>query len=183
MTPLQTAPSALKIGVGIRAGDAVFNGHKVSVDFGDAYVDCALQIEAHWKKQNQPVIWYVMSESLELRSAIKENYGKERTIITDTSTVMQHINCKDYGQNACHPNVTADDALRMAAGQVWVFSATDIQVISKESGFARMGAFLSSRFHNIYSIDGIHAPGNPRRCGRTEYDTVEASAQHSSGIR
>ncbi|CAL8465833.1 g5369 [Coccomyxa elongata] len=81
------------------------------------------------------------------------------------------------------PNVTADDAIRMAAGQVWVFSATDVQIISRESGFARIGAFLSSRFHNIYSIDGFHTPGHPRRCGRTEYDTIEASAQQWSGIR
>lgn len=74
---------------------------------------------------------YLMSESLELRRAIKEKYSSERTIVTDVSTVVQHINCKDYGGNACNPNVTTGDALRMAVGQLWVFSATDVQASSE----------------------------------------------------
>lgn len=77
---------------------------------------------------NSHVFRYLMSESLDLRIAIKEKYGEERTIVTDTSTVIQHINCKGYGHNACNSNSTADDAIRMAAGQLWVFSATDVQV-------------------------------------------------------
>lgn len=57
MAPLQNAGSALRIGLGIRAGDAVFSGHKVAEGFEDAYIDCALQIEAAWRKESRPTIW------------------------------------------------------------------------------------------------------------------------------
>ncbi len=57
MADIQSSTSALKIGVNIRAGDGVFQGSVVSESFGDAYIDCALQIEASRKKTNQSVIW------------------------------------------------------------------------------------------------------------------------------
>ncbi len=70
---------------------------------------------------------YLISESLELRQAIKEKYGKDRTIITDVSTVIQHMNCKQFKDTDCDPKGTADHALQLAVGQLWVFSATEIQ--------------------------------------------------------
>ena len=69
---------------------------------------------------------YLISESLELRKAIKHSHESGRTIITDTSTVIQHTNCHQFGDLDCTGSVAHN--LRMAVGQLWVFSATDVQV-------------------------------------------------------
>ena len=53
-----------------------------------------------------------------------------------------------------------------------------MQVVTIDSGFGRVGAFLSSKFHQIYGI------GNePRSCGVWDYDRVEQSASQWAGIR
>ena len=69
---------------------------------------------------------YVISESLELRRAIKDSHELGRTIITDTTTVIQHTNCHQFGSTHCTGSVAHN--LRMAVGQLWAFSATDVQV-------------------------------------------------------
>ena len=69
---------------------------------------------------------YVISESLELRQEIKQQHEIGRSIITDMSTVIQHTNCHQFGSTECKGSVAHN--LRMAAGQLWVFSATDVQV-------------------------------------------------------
>ncbi len=71
---------------------------------------------------------YVISEFLELRKAIKSSHEAGRTIVTDTSTVIQHTNCHQFGSSECTGSVAHN--LRMAVGQLWVFSATDVQVMS-----------------------------------------------------
>ena len=63
---------------------------------------------------------YVISESLELRKAIKRAHNTGRTIITDTATVIQHTNCHQFGSSECKGSVAHN--LRVAAGQLWAFS-------------------------------------------------------------
>ena len=53
-----------------------------------------------------------------------------------------------------------------------------VQVVTRESGFGRVGAFLSPKFHQIYSIGG-----EPRSCGLWDYDRVEQLASQWAGIR
>ena len=52
-----------------------------------------------------------------------------------------------------------------------------LQVFTVESGFGRVGAFLSPRFHRMYGIGT-----EPRGCGPLEYDRLEQSASHWAGI-
>ena len=106
MRSLQSAPSALKIGIGIRAGDAVFNGHKVSETFGDAYVGCAMQIEADWKKSNQSVIWCGPGSAPEI---LINTVGifivvscKSETIKNSTSWCLQVSHEWVIGATVCH---------------------------------------------------------------------------------
>ena len=57
MDALQAPPAALRIGINIRAGDAVFSGHKVGPDVAKNYISCALEVEDTRKGTNQSVVW------------------------------------------------------------------------------------------------------------------------------
>ena len=67
---------------------------------------------------------YVICESLAVRKAIIERFGTGRTIVTDTTTVMHHTDCHHFPTEAC----AGAQALLTAVGELWVFSATDVQV-------------------------------------------------------
>jgi len=57
MDALQAQRTALKIGVNIRAGNAVFGGLKVGYEVAHDYIACAEEIETTRKRDNQTVIW------------------------------------------------------------------------------------------------------------------------------
>ena len=46
----------------------------------------------------------------------------------DTSTILEHTNCHQFGKAASCDAAKVAHNLRMAAGQLWVFSFTDVQV-------------------------------------------------------
>lgn len=72
---------------------------------------------------------YVISESLDVRQEIKASYNSGRSIVTDTSTVLEHTNCHQFGKASTCDSAKVAHNLRMAAGQLWVFSSTDVQVM------------------------------------------------------
>lgn len=57
MDALQAHPTALKIGLNVRAGDAVFSGHKVGIDSAKEYIDCATEVETTRKQPEQSSAW------------------------------------------------------------------------------------------------------------------------------
>ena len=57
MDDLEASPNALRIGINIRAGDGVFSGHKVGVEFAKEYISCANEVENTRKGANQSVLW------------------------------------------------------------------------------------------------------------------------------
>ena len=65
-----------------------------------------------------------MSESLAARKAIKASCSVGRTVVTDTTSVIHHTDCARFPTAEC----TGSQALRTAAGHLWVFSATNVQV-------------------------------------------------------
>ena len=59
----------------------------------------------------------------------------------------------------------------------------NMQVITSHSGYGRVGALLSQRFHNIYQVDHGKAETSHRQCGKYDYDRLEYLASHAAGIR
>jgi hypothetical protein len=55
-----------------------------------------------------------------------------------------------------------------AAGELWMFSLTDYQIISSYSGFGATSALWSRRWHSQYNID--NKLNTPRPCGALDYD-------------
>ena len=57
MDELQASPTALRIGINVRAGDAVFLGQKVGEESAKNYISCAIEVEDARKAANQSVVW------------------------------------------------------------------------------------------------------------------------------
>ena len=83
MDDLTASPAALKIGINIRAGDAVFSGHKVELESAKHYVSCALEVEKSRKKTNQSIVWCVGI----LLAPFRQTLPHEKKILSMPQTV------------------------------------------------------------------------------------------------
>jgi hypothetical protein len=62
-------------------------------------------------------------------------------------------------------------------GQLLAFSLADFHVYTSESGFGRVGAWLSFGWHHHYAIgDG------KRACGAGDYDDLRVDATKWAGV-
>ena len=173
----------LKIGIQIRVGDAVFQGAKTeqqpaeAIKIGAEWFDCAQQLEKAYAAPGQKVLWYLNADSKQLRKAAKLVYGDK--LITDDELQMSHPDCHQNragGSTTCQ-QTAMDEALQHSLGAMLTFSLTDYHVITGQSGFGRLGAWLSGRWDNIYQVDrgaGGCSPGQPVR--------FEQSAYHYAGV-
>lgn len=120
-------------------GAFYYDMHGFTIALSRSFIECIpvpyqqnniflfLHTAVHWR-QKRLFCWlncrYVMSESLAARKAIKAICSRGRTVITDTTSVIHHTDCARFPTAEC----TGSHALRTAAGHLWVFSATDVQV-------------------------------------------------------
>ncbi|DBB13148.1 TPA: hypothetical protein ACH3X3_004902 [Trebouxia sp. C0006] len=117
--------SVLKIGIQIRAGDNTFSedtGYPTALI--QSYFDCAQQLDQQLQLTNpaRPIVWYVVSESLQVCNAVKQQLGSK--VFTRLDLHAEHANCKETGGCSDVPG----RALQQAVGQMLAFSLTDFQV-------------------------------------------------------
>lgn len=64
--------------------------------------------------------------------------------------------------------------MRTAAAEMWLYSLADFHIMTLQSGFGRLGSYMSGRWHQLYAIDytkdATTPPGN-RSCGAEDFDT------------
>lgn len=158
-------PGVLKIGIQIRMGDGVFKSSEAerspadTLKIGAEWFDCAQQLEKAYAAPGQKVLWYLNSDSQQLRKAAKTIYGDK--LITDDELKMTHPDChqdRPHGTNSSSPSAACqqaamDEALQHSLGAMLTFSMTDYHVITAASGFGRLGAWLSGRWGNIYKVN------------------------------
>eukprot|EP00611_Tribonema_gayanum_P008408 TRINITY_DN1791_c0_g1_i2.p1 TRINITY_DN1791_c0_g1~~TRINITY_DN1791_c0_g1_i2.p1 ORF type:complete len:222 (-),score=36.46 TRINITY_DN1791_c0_g1_i2:162-827(-) len=176
--------TVLKIAVQIRMGDSAFDPNQDQHHAGKAlkaaagFADCAKQIAASRSSpKTSKVLWYVASDSAFLRTHLLREYGADmivtstaKSVHTDCSFIMAGTNCTDDALAS---------ALVSAAGVIWAMSMTDYQVVTQSSGFGRVAAWLSLRWHSMYEVG---ADGGARKCGPSDYEMLETSAARWSGI-
>lgn len=156
-------PGVLRIGIQARLGDDVFQ--KQTGDLGDAqlaiaapYFQCADTLEKAFATPGQKVLWYLISDALPLRVAAKKKYGDK--LLTDTATATQHVDCRTFNPEACSKDAM-DLSIQHSIGQLLTFSMADFHITSKESGFGRMGAWMSGKYGNMYEFDVVEKWGIP----------------------
>lgn len=171
--------NVLKIGIQIRAGDSYLmnNHHTADLNHFMGHFACAQQIEDFARGENQRVIWYLVSDSMPLRTAAKEKFGDK--LVTSVGSKIEH-SAKEA--SVCKENCTTSDAgIMAAAAEWWLFGACDYHVISVYSGYGRSGAMRSLRRNSIYTID--HKGRGPAKCDNTSFTDLENLSYDWSGIR
>lgn len=174
-------PFALKIGVQIRTGDLANladPANRTAIDLYRAFFDCAQQIEDTRIKPGQRVIWYFLSDSLNLRQAVSSVFGN-KVLVKTTGIDTSHSAKETRRQGRGRVSLSTYQSI---AGEHWLFSMTDFQVVSFDSGIGRSAAFLGGHsIDTIYTINkwwDADPPGFglPRQCGIADADNYKGVA-------
>lgn len=193
---LTADPNSIIIGIKVRIGDTAFSEEHQNAGYEHGYTimrekvvtdhfDCAEELEFSLRRNKaaagRAILWYLIADSLPLRLAAKRKYGDK--LITDVVTKPMHSDCEINRIGACNIE-TVSEALRLAAGDILSLSFADYHVLTKDSGFGRVGAWLSSAHANkprrhVFNLE----PGNtPRSCLYQNADDFIVDARHWSGI-
>jgi hypothetical protein len=145
------------------------------------------------------VTWLVNTESALLRQRFLERYGPAKVItrLNQASHILLAcsaiVGAKNITESpeACS-EAAMDASLVEAVGTVWGMAMCDFHVITVNSGFGRVAAWLSARWHNIYELDGPPKKAHSdlygewqvptTKCLRGQYTRYETSATNWSGI-
>ncbi len=115
------------------------------IDWHQSFFDCAeMIVKTRTVNASQPHLFFFASESLKLRQWAKNTYGDR--IVTDTQTSGVHsAGHKEACQNESDPKICQqkflDDAMVQASSQLYAASLADYHIISRDSGFSRLGAY------------------------------------------
>ena len=166
-------PGNLKIGIQVRAGDeSAWMPERDSsngVERFQPWFDCAKQIEDTRRKGDQPVLWYLISDSVSLRDRARNAFAPK--LITANITT---------GHTA-HPG--GNMHLQHMVAEQWVFSLMDYKVITEMSGVGRTAAFLTPTVENtIYTIRNVANTNLTRACGPGDADDFRLVASEWSHV-
>jgi len=165
-------PKVLKIGIQIRMGDNhIFDNPDNTQLMADrrAWFDCAQRIEDDFRADGQEVIWYLITDSSNLRTLALAEYGNK--LVSRTDLRVTHIG-KERSDN--RPPVAGFVA---AFAEMYLFAFADYHVISANSGYGKLGAMWSLKPNTMYSVEG----GRP--CGRGQFDSLYNLAGSWSGAK
>lgn len=169
-------PGVLTIGIHVRIGDdLVFRGGDEASDAlmqqAANHFDCAQRLEKAFAGSGQKVLWFLASDSLQLRKAAKKVYGNK--LITDDTLRMTHPTCHENkrGEGSNDPCAlqAVEAALQHSLGTMLTYSLASLHVVGNTgsiphspSGFARLGSWLSGRWGNQYQVEqGSCDPAKP----------------------
>ncbi|WIA34815.1 hypothetical protein OEZ86_013113 [Tetradesmus obliquus] len=157
-TPLRQ-PQVLKIGIQVRFGDQLAFLHNADMSaaalmaMAAPYFECAAALEAEYARAGQQSIWFVISDSGAFRRAARQKYGDK--VLTDDELQLMHVACHLNDDPSLCQQSNLESAVQHSVGEMLSFSLTDYHIITQNSGFGRVGAWLSGRWGNIYEL----APG------------------------
>jgi hypothetical protein len=143
------------------------------------FFDCEKELENSIQKvtKNQKILWYVMSESLPLRLAAAFEYGDDK-IITDKSLEMIHMDCRFHNTDKCNAEAMTF-SMQHSAGQLLTFSLAKYHIFTKDSGFGRLGAWLSNQTEkHVFNMEN----SKNRNCQLDGADDWSNDAKYWAGI-
>lgn len=124
------------------------------------------------------VLWYLVTDSMQLRHAAVKRIGKKKIVTSLVHTAEQTtMNCNDPG-NTNDGCVISQADFDIAAAEWWLLDYADYHVITRNSGYGRSGAFRTlTSPDRIYTIHEI-----ARRCEANNYTPLEKLMNDWSGI-
>lgn len=163
-----------------RVGDEVFHGENETDALARAqllgkaknYFDCAQKLEQAFRLPGQKVIWLLTSDSSTLRKAAAEQFGAK--LLTDTERKAVHPDCTSNNPRECQ---SVELAMVHAMGQLFTFSMADYHIVTRNSGFGRLGAWMSGHWDNIYELTNADST-----CEPSQPTSAAASAATWAGV-
>jgi len=135
----------LLIGVQVRLGDFVFksNSARCKTAFDqDAFTRSIFKCADYLSDSiNVPTKFLLITDCVDIRWAAKEYYGDRLITYLSGDTEVGHVE-----------RTRSLETLRLATSELWLFSMTDYQIITRDSSFGRVGAFLSLGWHQIHTM-------------------------------
>lgn len=149
---------AFKIGIQMRLGDYFVTGRAAlrSEHHRNAepvltsvqhFLDCAEQIEATYKLPEQQVVWFVISDSIDLRHLVQAQYGSK--VLTRVIQPAHIFASEDHDKRR---------ALIEAVGEHWLFGLADYHVVSNMGSFGKTGALRRHTWNSIFQLNIQHVP-------------------------
>lgn len=173
------AEQVLKIGIHIRAGDAVLLKDTGDGSHFGSFFKCASEIEG-WAKTSplQKVIWYLATDSRKIREYAISTYGDK--ILTSLAAKIEHSS-KELNTGCTSNCSVTRTGFQHAAAEWWMMGACDYFVVTLNSGYGRSAAMRSLRRNSIYTIreDRKHPM---KVCDNTSFTDLENLSYDWSGI-
>ena len=197
----------IKISINIRVGDDVFDPAKdeqVQLESFDSFFRCAQEIEqvvlrhraaaapdADASNPSTPfppylppartrVLWYLTSDSKHLRELAVAKYGTDK-LVTDALTAYVHGDCgAEEHKNRTGCDAKSDErsnSIVSAVGQVYAMAKCDYHIYKLNTGFGRVGAWLSRRSNHIFLM-----PSQDSHCQRGDVVSHQQDGMNWSGI-
>lgn len=128
------------IGIQVRVGDASMDGEdKTTLERGAPHFKCAQDIaDELYEKTGKKSIFYLISDSISLITAAKGHYG-DRLLADNATRPMHTALCRD-----CHTKEHKTRLIQHTTNQVFLFSDADYHVVTTDSGFGMMAAWMNS---------------------------------------
>jgi len=129
------------------------------------FFDCAQQLHQRFAP-NRPLIYYVLTDSYQLRNIIQEKYPNITVI---TGLPIKHI---DLGQE-----IQVSDVIDTII-ENWILTETQIRLISK-GGFGKIAAFRSGGNNLVIDVKEIARKGPTRiksLCTKGKWDSMQRLA-------
>jgi hypothetical protein len=149
LLPQLLDPTTFKVGLQIRTGDEHLGGGKQAKQFEDAFewFHCAKVVEQHWKPPGQKSVWFLLTDSPDIRHGTVKYLGGQAVTMRD-ALLAHTLHNIPSGANAS----AASSILGFAAAETWLISLMDAHVISQLSGFGRMGAMMSGSWGHVVQL-------------------------------
>uniref|UniRef100_A0A7S3QY19 Fucosyltransferase n=1 Tax=Dunaliella tertiolecta TaxID=3047 RepID=A0A7S3QY19_DUNTE len=151
-------PETFVVGIQIRVGDALaFTNLRMNQSDTDVvaqvspFSQCALDIERQASIPEQSVVWYVASDSLDVKRYVLRHFSSRVVVIL-----------RQAFQTRGSLGLVNFDGWKFAAAEQWILSLADFFVLSHTSGFGALSAARSMKNRNVFVL-GTNAI-NQSRC-------------------
>eukprot|EP00798_Chlamydomonas_sp_ICE-L_P020594 gene20594-27392_t len=107
------------------------------------YFECAKQIEDELAFPGQKVVWFTLTDMTELRPRLEAMYPS-RVLVASDATIEHMVKSTEKSLMG----------FKYAVGELWAFSLTDYHVITRKSGFGKVGAMVRANGdQHVFSIE------------------------------
>ena len=181
-------PAAFTIGIQIRVGDQLLLTGDDHVDVAQPeiaqFFSCAQQIESSLPRalRHHKVTWLLVSDSASLRKAAAVKFGQKLMTMLDVIPGHSFFHSSDEKSPGQDFSDRDKEAFSFAAAEQYLLSMADAHVITTDSGFGRVAAFMAMTMEGLFFELSLKQTQASCRVG-IDHTPLELTAGRHAGIR